>query len=104
MIKIKLSSVDNNVLKIYLKYLYKMLLKNNNQNCSLIIKKYALPTQTKIVTLNRSPQKHKKSREQFNFSIYYINLAIKNINYFDLKECLIVKPSIIKLKITHIFN
>jgi ribosomal protein S10 len=104
MIKIKLSSVDKNVLKIYLKYLYKMLLKNIGQNCSLIIKKYTLPIQKKIITLNRSPQKHKKSREQFNFSIYYINLIIQNISYFNLKECLIVKPSIIKLKITHVFN
>ncbi|XBT18326.1 MAG: 30S ribosomal protein S10 [Candidatus Shikimatogenerans sp. Tduv] len=78
----------NNILKIKLKSYNPVILKHfinkiidlTNKYTLKIIGPIYLPTKKKIFTVLRSPHVHKKSREQFIFSIHKRLIYIKQYN------------------------
>ena len=94
MIKLKLKSLNKEILITYQTYILKVLEKINTKY-SII----NLPTKIKKITVLKSPHVYKKAREQFQISIFKTTLNISTINSYFIKHLLLNKPSTIKIKI-----
>jgi len=93
--QIKINSINQSILHIYIKFLLKIL--NKLEVKYTIIN---LPTAIKRITLLKSPHVHKSSREQFEIKTYKTTFNIcSNINKNLLQFLIVNKPKSLKIKI-----
>lgn len=91
-IKIKLKSIKQNILEVYLQFL-QISLKKHETNFSV----FSLPIKKQKITLLKSPHVYKKAREQFELTTYSKIICIKNCTNKNLVKFLLYnKPSEIK--------
>ena len=95
---IKIKSINQKSLKIYLILIQKIL---KILNISYNI--FNLPVKQKKITLLKSPHVNKTAREQFTIKTYQVLLKIINFNKFQILKILSLnKPKTITLKIKNI--
>jgi len=94
--KIKLKTVNNNCLKIYLNFLFKIFKYYN-----IKFKYVFLPKKIKTLTFLKSPHVFKKAKEHFKLTEYSVFLIFKVKNLNSLKSFMnLYKPTALKIKIT----
>lgn len=94
-IQLKIESLDNKVLALYIKFLIKVLC-----ICKITPKIFYLPRTVKRFTFLKSPHVFKKSKEHFDVKKHRA-LIICNFNLQKLKLFLLNRPGAIKIKITY---
>lgn len=94
-IKIKIESVNNKILKLYVRFLLKLL-----SSVNTAAKTINLPTLKKRVTFLKSPHVFKKAKEHFELRKNSVVLFC-NSNLQNLKLFLINRPNTIKIKISY---
>jgi|TARA_B110000879_G_scaffold107255_1_gene144124 small subunit ribosomal protein S10 len=93
--KIKIKSIDQQSLKIYLMNIKKIL-----KVLKLEYNIFNLPTKQKLITLLKSPHVNKTAREQFKIRTYKTIVKISNFNKFKILKLLSLnKPKTITLSI-----
>ena len=93
--KIKIKSIDQQSLKIYLMNIKKIL-----KVLKLEYNIFNLPTKQKLITLLKSPHVNKTAREQFKIRTYKTIEKISNFNKFKILKLLSLnKPKTITLSI-----
>lgn len=92
---IQLKALDKRSLTIYKNFI-ELIFKKLNVNFSIIY----LPKKIKRITLLKSPHVYKKSKEQFQITVFKLFIKIKSkINFDVLKYVLLNKSSLIKIKL-----
>lgn len=95
--KIKIKSINQKSLKIYLITIQKIL-----QFLNISYNIFNLPTKHKQITLLKSPHVNKTSREQFELKTYQTVLKIIHFNKFKIFKILSLnKPKTVILTITN---
>jgi ribosomal protein S10 len=94
-IQLKIESLDNKVLALYIKFLIKVLC-----ICQITPKVFYLPHIIKRFTFLKSPHVFKKSKEHFDIKKHRV-IIIFSFNLQKLKLFLINRPSAVKIKIIY---